>query len=216
MSGHVPALRKRPQLRGVSHEYAFYASLGPGIALIATADGTRERAAATIYALCAAAMFGMSALYHRITWTPQVRRRLARLDHATVYLMIAGSFTPAGLLVLHGTLRVVVLAVVWGGAGAGIALKTLWVSSPKWIPAVLGLSLGAMGLVAIPQLTRVGAAGLTLLLVGGGFYAAGAVVYALRRPDPIPTVFGYHEIFHALVVVAVALQYVAIAFFVIR
>jgi hemolysin III len=211
-----PVVRARPRLRGVSHKYAFFASLGPGIALIVTSAGAAARTAAIVYACSAAAMFGMSALYHRVTWSESARRRACRFDHATVYLMIAGSYTPVGLLVLSGTTRIVVLAIVWSGALFGIVLKACWVDAPKWSAAALGLALGGVGLFALPQLVSVGAAGFTLMIVGGACYAAGAVVYAMRRPDPHPSVFGYHEVFHALVIAAVACQYVGVAFFIVH
>jgi hemolysin III len=202
-------------LRGVTHEWAFFASLGTGAALIASASGARERVAAAVFAGSVAAMFGASALYHRVLWpTPEQRRLFAKLDHAGVYLLIAGTYAPFGLLVLSGAWRWTVLGIVWTGAAAAIGLKVVWGSAPKWVPATIGIGLGWVGAVAFPQLTKVGAVGLALLVAGGLFYTAGAIVYALRRPDPFPAVFGYHEIFHALVVAAAACQYVSVAFFV--
>jgi hemolysin III len=141
---------------------------------------------------------------------------MRRVDHAGIYALIAGSYTPVGLLVLHGNWRVVVLSIVWTGAAAAIALKLFWVAAPKWLAAVIAISLGWVAVVVLPQVAeRIGITG-TMLLVGGGlFYTAGGIVYAVRRPDPAPAVFGYHELFHALVVVAVALQYASIAFWVV-
>lgn len=160
-------------------------------------------------------MFGVSAVYHRVTWRPRPRAWMARLDHATIYLLIAGTYTPYALLALSGAWRVPVLVVVWGGAAAAIVLKFAWVTAPKALAAALAVALGWAGVVALPQLVdELGAAGTTLLLMGGALYTAGAVVYAVRRPDPRPAVFGYHELFHALVVVAAACQYAAIASFV--
>jgi hemolysin III len=142
---------------------------------------------------------------------------MRRLDHAGIYLLIAGSYTPVGLLTLSGTLRTVVLAVVWTGAALAIAVKFVWVDAPKWLSAVIGLALGWIGVAAMPQVWRnAGPAAVVLLAAGGVAYTAGAIVYARRRPDPVPHVFGYHELFHALTLVAVACQYVAIAFFVVR
>jgi hemolysin III len=132
-----------------------------------------------------------------------------------IYGLIAGTYTPFGLLVLHGAWRVIVLAIVWTGAATAMVLKVVWVSAPKWLAAAIAISLGWVGLLVIPQLTRaVGVSGIVLLLAGGVAYTAGAIVYALRRPDPLPSVFGYHEVFHALVIAAVAMQYSVVAFYV--
>jgi hemolysin III len=205
----------RPKYRGVSHEWAFFASIGVGAALVANASEAREVVAASIFAGSVATMFGASALYHRVMWpTPELRRLFAKLDHAGVYVLIAGTYTPCCLLVLTGAWRWTILAVAWTGAAAAIIVKIVWSSTQKWVPATIGIGLGWVGVVALPQLTKIGIAGLVLLVAGGLCYTAGAVVYALRRPDPVPHVFGYHEIFHALVIAAAACQYVAIAFFV--
>jgi len=209
--------RPKPRLRGVLHQAAFLVALVVGTLLVVFADGTRASLAAAVFAGSVAAMLGTSALYHRITWSPRMRPWMRRLDHAGIYLLIAGSYTPVGLLTLTGTLRTVVLAVVWSGAGLAIAFKFLWVGAPKWLSAVVGLALGWIGVAALPQVwAHAGPAAVVLLAAGGLAYTVGAIVYALRRPDPAPRVFGYHELFHALTLVAVACQYVAIAFFVIR
>jgi hemolysin III len=202
----------------VLHQAAFVVAVAVGALLIAYADdGARTRAAAAIFAASVAAMLGVSALYHRITWSPRVRPWMRRLDHAGIYLLIAGSYTPVGLLSLHGAMQRVVLAVVWTGAAAAILLKFAWVGAPKWLAAVIGIALGWVGVAAMPQVFRsAGAAAVVLLGVGGLAYTAGAIVYAARRPDPAPRIFGYHELFHALTIVAVACQYIAIAFFVLR
>jgi hemolysin III len=209
---------QRPLLRGALHQAAFMVALVVGALLIAFADeGARTRAAAAIFAGSVAAMLGASALYHRVTWSPRVRPWMRRLDHAGVYGLIAGTYTPVGLLSLDGVMQRVVLGVVWGGAAAAIVLKFAWVSAPKWLAAVIGIALGWVGVAALPQLARnTGAAAVALLVAGGLAYTAGAIVYALRRPNPAPRVFGYHELFHAFTLVAVACQYVAIAFFVLK
>jgi hemolysin III len=186
-----------------------------GAALIVSASGARATVSAAIFAGSVAAMFGASALYHRVQWPTASRRQLfAKLDHAGIYLLIAGTYTPVGLLVLEGVWPWIVLSIVWAGAVAAIALKIVWGGAPKWVAALIGVALGWVGVVAIPELAKIGAAGLTLLLVGGACYTVGAIVYARRRPNPVPTAFGYHEIFHLLVIAAAAFQYVAIAFFV--
>jgi hemolysin III len=202
-------------MRGVLHELAFVVAVVLGVVLIQHANGLRPRVAAIAFAVSVASMFGASALYHRVNWSPGLRRWMRRLDHAMIYGLIAGTYTPFGLLVLHGSWRVVVLAVVWSGAAAAVVLKLAWVDAPKWLAAVIGISLGWVGVIVAPQIVnRIGFSGFSLLLAGGIAYTAGALVYALRRPDPLPALFGYHEIFHALVIAAVALQYSVVAFYV--
>jgi len=207
-------VRVKPKLRGVFHEAGFYAALAAGAAIVVTAEPGRSRAAALIFSSCVAICFGASALYHRPTWTPTVRGWLARLDHAGIYLLIAGSYAPFGLLVLSPGWAVTVLAIVWSGALIAIVMKLCWLRAPKWLSAVNGLVLGWVGVVAFGQLLKLPSAALVLIAVSGALYTTGAVVYALRRPDPLPRVFGYHELFHVLTVLAVAAQYVVVAFFV--
>jgi hemolysin III len=178
------------------------------------ADGLGARVAAAVFAGGSAAMFGASALYNRVDWTPVARRRMRRLDHCGIYLMIAGSYTPYGLLVLDGAWRVVLLGVVWAGIAIAVALRLAWAEAPRWLTGTIAVALGWVSVVAFPValdvLTR---AGLALLLAGGVLYTAGAFVFALRRPDPAPAVFGYHEVFHALVIVAVACHYAMVVVF---
>lgn len=213
----VPPARAKPLLRGVLHQAAFFVSLAVAPLLILGADGGRARLAAAVFAGSVAACFGASALYHRVTWTPGVRLWMRRVDHAGVYLLIAGTYTPVSLLVLRGAWRPTILAIVWTGVAAAIVLKFLWVGAPKWLAAAIGIGLGWVAVAALPQLiSHIDPVGVTLLLAGGLAYTAGAVVYARRRPDPAPAVFGYHELFHALTIVAVVCQYVAIGFFVVR
>lgn len=205
----------RPRLRGVSHQYAFFAALVAGAVLVGFAPGRRAVLATLVYAIALAAMFGTSALYHRVAWEPAARRWMRRLDHSMIFLLVAGTYTPFALLVLHGRLATVIMLVVWAGAVGGIVLSLLWVSAPKWASAAVYLALGWVGVAAVPQMLADAGAGLVVLIgVGGAFYTAGAVIYALRRPNPVPAVFGYHEVFHALVIAAVALQYAVVAFFV--
>jgi len=211
----LPAVR--PRLRGVLHEAAFFVALAAGALLVAYADGGRRSAVAAVFAGSVAVMLGASALYHRVAWSPRVRPWMRRLDHAGIYLLIAGTYTPVGVLTVQGATRPVVLGVVWTGAAAAIVLKLVWLQSPRWLSAAVGLGLGWIAVLAIPQVaTHAGYAAVALLAAGGVAYTCGAVVYARRRPDPVPAIFGYHEVFHALTIVAVACQYVAIAFFVVR
>jgi hemolysin III len=210
----VPEVRVRPRLRGVLHQYAFFVSLGSGTLLVLLAATTKAAVAATIYAASVSALFGVSALYHRVTWTTAARRRMRRLDHAMIFLLIAGTYTPVGLLVLNGTLATVVLAVVWGGAVAGIVLELAWRTAPRWLGGTVYLALGWVAVVAMPQLfARLGMTGGLLLVAGGLVYSAGVAVYALRRPDPAPAVFGYHEVFHLLVIAGVAAHFLAISLY---
>jgi hemolysin III len=206
-----------PLLRGVLHQMAFLVSLVVGTLLIVGTDGARRHVAASVFAGSVAACFGASALYHRVSWTPRLRPWLRRVDHAGVYLLIAGTYTPVCLLVLDGAWRSAVLATVYACVGVAVAFKFAWIDAPRWVAAAIGLALGWGGLVVLPQLvTRLHPAAVVLLAVGGLAYTLGAIVYAEQRPDPVPTVFGYHELFHALTIVAAACQYVAIAFFVVR
>ena len=192
-------------------------SIAAGILLVAGADGSERRFASAVFAGSVTACFGASALYHRVTWTPRVRLWMRRVDHAGVYLMIAGTYTPVSLLALDGRWRPAVLAVVWTGAAAAIILKFVWVGAPKWLAAAIGIALGWVAVVALPELLeRVNPVAVVLLVAGGIAYTAGAIVYARSRPDPVPAVFGYHEVFHALTIVGIAFQYSAIAFFIVR
>lgn len=211
------AIRNRPRLRGVTHQWAFFVSVVLGVALVITAPSGTGTLAAAVYAVCVALLFGTSALYHRITWrTDTARRWMRRLDHSAIFLLIAGTYTPFALLVLHGSLADVVLAVVWSGAVGGIVLKLLWIDAPKWLAATIYVALGWVAVAVTPDLiSQMGLTAAILVAVGGVLYTLGAVVYAVRRPDPVPTVFGYHEIFHLLVIAAAALQYAVVAFWVI-
>ena len=207
-------LSQKPRLRGVSHQWAFFVSLGAGAALVLAASGARAVIAMSIYAFSLSAMLGTSALYHRVTWTPEVRRWMRRLDHTMIFVFIAGTYTPFALLVMHGTLAKLVLIVVWATAAAGIVLNLVWISAPYWFSVVVYLSTGWVAIVTLPQLwDEIGPVGVGLIALGGALYSAGAVVYARRKPDPRPQVFGYHEIFHVLVVAAAAVQYAAVAIY---
>lgn len=211
-----PALAK-PMLRGVLHQVGFSVSLVLGTLLIVGSGGAGEHVAAAVFAGSVAACFGLSALYHRVNWRPGVRLWMRRADHAGIYLLIAGTYTPVCLLALEGAWRLVVLSLIWLAAAAAIVFKFTWVAAPKWLAAVIGIALGWAGVALLPQLaTRMHPVAIALIAIGGVAYTVGALIYALRRPDPLPRVFGYHEVFHALTIVGVACQYVAIAFFVIR
>jgi hemolysin III len=205
----------KPRLRGVSHEWAFFVSLFLGAGLIVAAKTPRATLAVAIYAVSLSALFGTSALYHRVNWRrPGARRWMRRLDHSMIFLLIAGTYTPFALLVLHGTLATAILVAVWAGALAGSIVEMIWIEAPKWVTAIIYLSLGWVAVVAFPALWRdLGVAGTLLVAAGGLLYTLGAIVYATQRPNPNPAVFGYHEVFHLLVIAAAAAQFGAVAFF---
>jgi hemolysin III len=209
----VPSGPIKPRLRGVLHEYGFFVSLLCGVALILAASGGKARLAATIYAVAVSGLLGTSALYHRVTWRPATRRWMRRLDHSMIFVLIAGTYTPVALLALKGSLANTILIVMWAGALGGVIFKLLWIDAPKWLFATVYTALGLVTAAVFGQLPAaigwLGAAGLAL---GGLLYLIGAVVYASGRPNPWPKVFGYHEVFHALVLAAAALQYAVIAF----
>jgi hemolysin III len=207
-----PTAPVKPRLRGVVHQWSFFVALAGGIALVVLAPAGRATAACAVYALALCGLLGTSALYHRINWRPAVRAWMRRLDHSMIFVLIAGTYTPFAVLVLSGPVQDVVLAGVWAGAAAGIVFTLLWIRAPKWLTTTAYIALGWFSLVALPQIVeRAGAGALALLAAGGVAYTAGAVIYALRRPDPRPAVFGYHELFHVLVVVAALAHFVAVA-----
>jgi hemolysin III len=207
----------KPRLRGVWHQWAFFVSVAIGAALVIVAPAGQPRLAAAIYALSVTALFGTSALYHRVTWDSLgARRWMRRLDHSMIFCLIAGTYTPFALLVLEGDLATVILIVVWAGALAGVLMKLVWIDAPKALVAVTYIMLGWVAVAAFPDMIeRLGVTATTLVAVGGLLYTLGALVYAFQRPNPAPSVFGYHEVFHALVILAAALQYAVIAFYVI-
>jgi hemolysin III len=204
----------KPKLRGVSHEWAFFASLVFGAALILFAKTPKATLAVAIYAVSLSALLGTSALYHRVNWKrPNVRQWMRRLDHSMIFFLIAGTYTPFALLAMHGALATAILVVVWVGAIAGAVVEMVWIGHPKWVSATVYLAIGWVAAAAFPELwSSLGATGALLLAGGGLLYTAGAVVYATQRPNPNPAIFGYHEVFHAFVVAAAVLHFSVIAF----
>lgn len=201
----------RPRLRGWIHEVAFPIVVCAGLVLVAVAPTASERVAATVYTVTSGMLFGVSALYHRGRWQARGRRVLKRLDHANIYLLIAGTYTPVAVLALRGGARCTVLLVVWSGAAAGVAFRMLWVGAPRWLYTPLYVLLGWVVVLVMPQLFRgAGAAAFALIIAGGLLYSLGGLVYGLRRPDPWPRVYGFHEVFHTLTVAAYVAQYTAI------
>ena len=209
-------LPDKPRLRGVIHQWSFFAALVAGALLVVLAPAGRATAAAAVYSVALAGLLGTSALYHRGTWRPAVRAWMRRIDHSMIFVLIAGTYTPFAVLVMSGSTQIVVLVGVWAGALAGVVFSLVWIRAPAWLTAAAYVTLGWFSLIASPQIAApAGAAALALLLGGGVASTVGAVVYASRRPDPRPSVFGYHEVFHVLVVVAAVMHFVAVAAFVV-
>ena len=201
-----------PRLRGLLHAHAAWVAAVAAAILLVLAPTAAARVAALIYGLGLIALFTVSALYHRWPGDPRWKPWLRRMDHSTIFVFIAASYTPVGLLVLDGTVQVVVLVSVWAGALAGIVMSVAWISAPRWLQALTYLLVGWVAVVALPQLAdRAGVAPLVLLAVGGGLYSLGALVYALRRPDFWPRTYGFHEVFHTLVIAAAVVHFVAMA-----
>ncbi|WP_045309956.1 PAQR family membrane homeostasis protein TrhA [Lentzea aerocolonigenes] len=205
----------RPRLRGWLHLWSFIASVATGATLIALAASTvsaRAALATSVYGLTVLGLFGVSALYHRVTWkSDRVRTWMKRLDHSMIFVFIAGTYTPFALLAMDASTGRVVLTVVWIGAVLGVTLKLAWPHAPRWLGVPIYIALGWVAVFVLPELLHhAGVAALVLLLVGGALYTVGAVFYATRWPNPWPSVFGYHEFFHAATVVAAICHYIAI------
>jgi hemolysin III len=204
----------KPALRGWLHLLWFEASLVLGTLLVARAHGAVRITALAIYAASVSAMFGISALYHRGNWCAAWNRRLQRLDHTMIFLLIAGTATPAFLLAASGTFRLTCLVIMWTLTVTAAVIRLAWMSAPELAAGSTFVGLGWVAVLALPGVwTRAGVAAGLLMLAGGLLYTAGALCYHRRRPDPYPAVFGYHEVFHACVCAAAACQYVAIALF---
>jgi len=205
---------QRPALRGWLHVGAFVAVLVVGPLLVLRAHSLASVVALTVYVVSLAGLFGVSALFHRVRWSPVGRRRMRRADHTTIFLAIAGTYTAVAVLVLHGGAELGILCLVWAGAVVGVTIRQVWLDAPKWVVAVPYVVVGWCVVVVAPQVYRgIGPGGFALLLIGGLFYTAGALAYALRRPNPIPGVVGYHEVFHACTLCGAALQLAAIGLY---
>jgi hemolysin III len=202
-----------PRLRGVFHQYAFIAAVVAGTVLVVLADGYLERFAVWVYVVALAAMFGASALYHRFPWRSSTARlRARRIDHAMIFVFIAGTYTAFALVAFSGTARVIGLVAVWAGATLGIVLNLVWIEAPRWLSAVAYLGVGWVGLILIPQFfPALGVGAAVLVIVGGALYSVGALAYATTWPNPFPATLGFHEVFHLLVVAAAASQFIALS-----
>jgi hemolysin III len=212
VTSDIPA----PRLRGVSHAVAFFLAVAAAIVMVVLAPTVRATVAVAIYGIGLVALFGGSALYHRWPGPPRLKPVLQRIDHSTIFVFIAASYTPIALIALHGPLAWVILGIAWTGAAAGVTFSLGWIEAPRSLIAGSYLALGWVALIALPQLlSQLRPQPLILLAAGGVLYSAGAIVYARQRPDPWPRTFGFHEIFHALVIVAAAAQYVALVIWVV-
>jgi hemolysin III len=200
-----------PRLRGVSHAAAFFLAVAAAVVIVGLAPTGRATVAVAVYGAALAALFGGSALYHRWPGPARFKPVLQRIDHSTIFVFIAASYTPIAVMVLHGTLAWVILVMAWVGAAAGVGLSLGWIQAPRAVHAGSYLTLGWLAVIAVPQLVgELAVAPLVLLGAGGLLYSAGAIIYASQRPNPWPRTFGFHEIFHALVIAAAAAQYVAV------
>ena len=212
VDAHVYALSllPKPRFRGVSHFYALFVAVVAAVVLVVTAPSGLATFAAAVYATTLVGMFGASALYHRGNWSLTTARHLLQLDHTAIFLLIAGTYTPLALALEPGA-KQRMLVVAWAGAVLGVGRALFWVNAPKWMVAVLAVALGWLAvLYAAPLAAVAGLAVVVWMGIGGVLYSLGALIYALRRPDPWPQVFGYHELFHSLVIAAAVAHYVAI------
>ncbi|NED83875.1 hemolysin III family protein [Streptomyces sp. SID11233] len=206
------AAEVKPRMRGWLHAGMFPAVLIAGIVLIALTDSTRGRIACAIYITTACLLFGVSAVYHRGTWGPRGEAVLRRLDHANIFLIIAGTYTPLTLLLLPESTGTPLLWAVWGAAVAGIAFRVFWVGAPRWLYTPCYIAMGWAAVFFLPDFMRTGGvAVLVLVVVGGLLYSVGGVIYGLKRPNPSPHWFGFHEVFHSLTLAAFVVHYVGIS-----
>jgi hemolysin III len=204
----------KPRMRGWLHAYAAATSIASGATLVAVSAALRGSQAAwstSVYSLTVTLLFGTSALYHRLTWSPHARSIMKRLDHSMIFVFIAGTYTPIAVLTLPRTSAIAVFAVVWGGALSGVVLQTVWPNAPRWLSVPCYVALGWVAVFVLPDLLHNGGvAAVVLIAAGGVIYTLGAVVYGIKRPNPVPGVFGFHEVFHTCTLVAATCHYVAI------
>ena len=200
----------KPTWRGWIHAGTFPVTIVAGIVLLLSADGAAARWSSLVFVLSSMLLFGNSALYHRFNWSPRTRVILKRIDHANIFLLIAGSYTPISVLALPPAKSTLLLSLVWGGAILGIAFRVFWINAPRWLYVPLYLALGWGALMFIVDFFQADAAMMTLIMIGGLCYSVGAVIYGMKRPNPLPGVFGFHEIFHTLTVVAFLCHWAAI------
>jgi hemolysin III len=206
----APAADVKPTWRGWIHTVTFPLAIVLGVILIVAAHGVTAKLVSAVFVVCSMLLFGISALYHRINWKPSTKRVFKRLDHANIFLLIAGSYTPITVLALPPNKAVLLICLVWGGALLGILFRIFWIGAPRWLYVPLYLLLAYAALAFIVDFFDANALMMTLILVGGLFYTLGAVAYGFKRPNPVPGVFGFHEIFHAFTLLAFLCHWVAI------
>ncbi|WP_349901782.1 PAQR family membrane homeostasis protein TrhA [Parafrigoribacterium humi] len=200
----------KPSWRGWIHAGTFPVAIALGIVLITLADGVAAKVSSAVFVLSSLLLFGVSALYHRLNWSAKTKKLLKRMDHANIFLLIAGSYTPITVLALPHDKSVLLLWLVWIGAGLGIAFRIFWIGAPRWLYVPLYLLLGYAALIFIGDFFAANAPMIILILAGGLCYTVGAVIYGLKRPNPFPGSFGFHEIFHSLTLLAFLCHWVAI------
>ncbi|MEG0028573.1 MAG: hemolysin III family protein [Aurantimicrobium sp.] len=205
-----PHVEVKPTWRGWIHTGTFPLAIAAGIVLIVLADGPAAKWSSAVFMTTSLLLFGISALYHRFNWSPRTKVMLKRFDHANIFLLIAGTYTPLAVLALPPSKGVLLLVLVWIGATLGIAFRVFWVHAPRWLYVALYILLGWAAMMYIVDLFQANVAMMILVVVGGLAYTAGAVIYGLKKPNPIPGVFGFHEIFHTLTVVAFMCHWTAI------
>jgi len=202
----------KPRMRGWLHAATLPLSIAAGIVLVALSPTTEIKIASAIFGVSASLVFGISAVYHTRTWEPRARGLLKRLDHATIFLLIAGTYTPFTLLLLDGRKATILLSIIWAGALLGVAFRVLWVGAPRWLYVPVYIAMGWAAAFWLGDFAAAaGPAVLTLILVGGGLYSIGALVYGLKRPNPSPRWFGFHEVFHSFTLAAFVVHYVGIS-----
>jgi len=207
---HHPAVETKPLWRGWIHAGTFPLAIAAGIVLICLADGAAAKWASAVFMVSSLLLFGISATYHRFNWSPKVKAVFRRLDHSNIFLLIAGTYTPLAVCALPPDKAAVLLSIVWGGALLGIGFRIFWLKAPRWLYVPLYVALGWAAMMYIVDLVQANVAMMVLVLVGGVAYTTGAVFYALKRPNPVPGVFGFHELFHACTVIAFLCHWTAI------
>jgi hemolysin III len=206
----------KPKLRGWLHLLAFPLSLVAGVTLVLLSEGERDKIATTVFAGSSSLLFGSSALFHRGHWSPRWHGVLRRLDHSTIFLLIAGTYTPFALTLLHGASARILLCLVWGGALLGIAFRVLWIGAPRWLYLPVYVALGWAAVFWLKDFASAGPLVLGMIVLGGGLYSIGGLVYGLRWPNPVPRWFGFHEVFHSLTIAAFIAHYVGVSLVVYR
>jgi len=206
----LPADEKKPLWRGWIHTGTLPVAIAAGIVLVVLADGFSAKWSSAVFALTSILLFGISSLYHRFNWKPRTRVLLKRFDHANIFLLIAGTYTPLAVMALPFDKGFLLLILVWSGALLGIGFRMFWIHAPRWLYVPLYLLLGWAAMMYVVDLVNANVAMMVLIMVGGAAYSAGAVIYAMKRPNPVPGVFGFHEIFHTLTLVAFLCHWAAV------